>query len=322
MAFAWFLEYWAAGGRASAEKGRQWLLGVEGLGVEKGVEGGVESGNGGGLDGDRADVAEGRGSKLIDASLALPTAPPSGSKPRDAKLADAKLADATSAESKPTASTPPEPTPAVTTKIKKTSWGDDDDDDDDDLPPPPPRPPSPPTPPPPRMTPMDGCTPPMELVSLDLQPSWGPYVQALHSARGTEKYTFHQWNINGGIDALTASGLPALDLCIISNVLVYCTDQPTADVLHELLTTHRVHAILINERGAEQKMVDMLEQRGVVVVRLMDNNVGGRDDRQLLLLPPGSSPPPCLSAGSEGEGGGEGGGSIFPNVPYEEGKHM
>jgi len=94
------------------------------------------------------------------------------------------------------------------------------------------------------------------------------------------------------VDALRASALPALDLCIISNVLVYCTDEPTADVLSALLTTHGVHAILINERGAEQKMVEMLERRDVVVVRLMDQVNGVRDDRQLLLLPPGSPPPP------------------------------
>jgi hypothetical protein len=47
-----------------------------------------------------------------------------------------------------------------------------------------------------------------------------------------------------------------------------------------------VHAILINERGAEQKMVEMLTRRSIRVTRLMANQSGGRDDRQLLLLPP------------------------------------
>ena len=42
-----------------------------------------------------------------------------------------------------------------------------------------------------------------------------------------------------------------------------------------------MRAILVNERGAEQKMVDMLQRRGIDVVRLLDQ-FGGRDDRQLL----------------------------------------
>jgi len=80
-------------------------------------------------------------------------------------------------------------------------------------------------------------------------------------------------------------------------VLVHCTDEPTADVLAALLTTHGVHAILINERGVEQKMVEMLTQRGVVVVRLLSQSAG-RDDRQLLVLPPGAAPlSPGLSEG-------------------------
>jgi hypothetical protein len=32
----------------------------------------------------------------------------------------------------------------------------------------------------------------------------------------------------------------------------------------------------------------MLERRGIVVVRLLDQESAGRDDRQLLFLPPGS----------------------------------
>ena len=39
-------------------------------------------------------------------------------------------------------------------------------------------------------------------------------------------------------------------------MLVYCTDEPSADVLAALLTSG-VQAILLNERGAEQKMVTM-----------------------------------------------------------------
>jgi hypothetical protein len=41
-------------------------------------------------------------------------------------------------------------------------------------------------------------------------------------------------------------------------VLVYCTDEPTADVLSKLLLSGGVRAILINERGGEQKMIEMV----------------------------------------------------------------
>ena len=38
----------------------------------------------------------------------------------------------------------------------------------------------------------------------------------------------------------------------------------------------RVHAILLNERGAEQKIIEMVERRGIVVVRLMSQVRGAR----------------------------------------------
>ena len=159
-----------------------------------------------------------------------------------------------------------------------------------------------------------GQPPPLRLVSLDLQPSWEPYVLALPSASSTAAYSFAQWNIKETVDAVTRSACPRLDVCLISNVLVYCTDEPTADVLTALLTVHGVHCILINERGAEQKMVEMVERRGVVVTRLMDQS-GGRDDRQLLLLPPGTPRP--VEAGTAARGRA----AVFPNVPYEENKY-
>ena len=202
--------------------------------------------------------------------------------------------------------------------------------------------------------------PHLRLASLDLQPTWEPYVLALPDAKSQAEYSFAQWNIKEAVDAVTRSGLPRIDLCLISNVLVYCTDEATADVLTSLLTTHKVHAILINERGAEQKMVDMLQRRGIVVVRLMDQVGGVRDDRQLLLLPPGSTPPEDAAKGTEQgdvtgaadakekapaassqdvrassqdvrsggatgpssrEGRQRAGLAVFPNVPYEEAKH-
>merc|ERR1712087_257955 len=104
--------------------------------------------------------------------------------------------------------------------------------------------------------------------SLDLQPTWEPYVLEL-GTNSPHRYSFAQWDIHSGIDPVERSGCGPIHLCIISNVLVYCTDEQTADVLTSLLE-NGVRAILLNERGAEQRMVDMVRQRGVSVVRLMN----------------------------------------------------
>eukprot|EP00900_Chrysochromulina_parva_P024422 jgi/Chrpa1/6613/Chrysochromulina_OHIO_Genome00003637-RA len=168
--------------------------------------------------------------------------------------------------------------------------------------------------------------PALHLVSLDLQPSWEPYVKALRGPSSSATYSFAQWDAHAGVAVLAASAhadaaCDGLEVCLISNVLVHCTDEPTADVLAALLTTHGVHAILINERGVEQKMVEMLTQRGVVVVRLLSQSAG-RDDRQLLVLPPGAAPlSPGLSEGGAPVPDGARDGcrapterSVFPNV--------
>ena len=60
------------------------------------------------------------------------------------------------------------------------------------------------------------CLPPMRLASLDLQPSWEPYVLALPGARSTSQYSFAQWNIKESVDAVARSGCPSIELCIIS----------------------------------------------------------------------------------------------------------
>ena len=110
-------------------------------------------------------------------------------------------------------------------------------------------------------------------------------------------------------------------------------------MLTDLLEKRGVRAILVNERGAEQAMIEMLQARGIEVTRLMDNQSGGRDDRQLLLKAPSAAaaiqlpiaspfgarkgsawadsededeeppPPPTVAA------------AVFPNVPYEENKY-
>ena len=193
-------------------------------------------------------------------------------------------------------------------------------------------------------------------------------------------YRFGQWNIRSesaiaDVLACTSGGPP--DLCMVSNVLVYCaaaggeappaslalggdgapppppppgrsprrpqarplgrsprpreggsarpqrrrgpalrppgTDEASADVFATLLDPAKggVKAVLLNERGGEQKMIELVEKRGVVVVKLLSQeSAAGRDDRQLIFLPPGTTPPALSPAGP----------STFPNVPYEEAK--
>ena len=72
-------------------------------------------------------------------------------------------------------------------------------------------------------------------------------------------------------------------------------------------------------------MIEMVQRRGVHVVRLMENQQGGRDDRQLLLLPAEAPQPPSpSSANPTADAHAQAAAhsmSVFPNVPYEEAKY-
>uniref|UniRef100_A0A7S4FAZ1 Uncharacterized protein n=1 Tax=Chrysotila carterae TaxID=13221 RepID=A0A7S4FAZ1_CHRCT len=171
----------------------------------------------------------------------------------------------------------------------------------------------------------------MDLVSLDLQPSWAPYVHAL-GEDSLHNYSFAQWDVHADESAVLATrracGAESIQLCLISNVMVYCSDEATADVLTQLLAGG-VRAILINERGADQRIVGMVQRRGVVVLRLMRQEAG-RDDRQLVFLPPGSDLLDSLPSVWHENGTAEKlsyatfppKSPVFPNVPYEENKFL
>ena len=82
-----------------------------------------------------------------------------------------------------------------------------------------------------------------------MQPSWEPYVAVLGETEGGEggggggcgaTYRFGQWDIKGEggrPGATTRAACCELDLCLISNVLVYCTDEDSAEVLRGLRHT-------------------------------------------------------------------------------------
>lgn len=153
------------------------------------------------------------------------------------------------------------------------------------------------TPPPPKKT---------EFASLDLQPSWVEYVDLLG-------YEFVQWDVHRPDVRALAGGCAEGVVCLLSNIMCYCTDEETADLFARLLDGP-VAAIVANERGAEQGICPKLTRRGVVVIKLLDNDVVGRDDRQLIFLPPGSAPTlPGIPLADETY-------RVFPNVPYEEKK--
>lgn len=87
----------------------------------------------------------------------------------------------------------------------------------------------------------------LKLISLDLQPSWEAYVAELGrqtagwaSAAVSSSYAFVQADLTrmlraGGLRAhvsaalgeATDDGGEPIDLCLISNVLIYCSDEPT-----------------------------------------------------------------------------------------------
>ena len=146
---------------------------------------------------------------------------------------------------------------------------------------------------------------PHAFASLDLQPSWREYVDLLG-------YGFSQWDVHQpDLDSLL-KGTEGV-VCLLSNIMCYCTDEATADLFYALLTTHKCAAIVANERGAEQGILPKLERRGAVVVKLLDNTVVGRDDRQFIVLPPGHAPLTGVPLAEDAD-------RVFPNVPYEEKK--
>lgn len=149
--------------------------------------------------------------------------------------------------------------------------------------------------------------PGLTLASLDLQPSWETYVSLLG-------YEFQHWDVHDS-DSAPITGQATRVVCLLSNILCYCTDDATADFFCHLLESGKVAAILANERGAEQRMCGLLERRGVTVVRFLDQSSAGRDDRQLAFLPP-STPAslPNIPLADDAL-------RVFPNQPYEERKN-
>ena len=158
--------------------------------------------------------------------------------------------------------------------------------------------------------------PKLSFASFDLQASWQRYVDILG-------YGFQQWDVHGPEALQSVLNLVPKDdgarvVCMLSNILCYCSDDQTADLFYDLLTS-RVTAIVVNERGAVQGIVGMLQRRNIRVLRLLDQITAGRDDRQLVFLPPLSDAdqnttlPDTIPLPDDFF-------TVLPNQPYEEKK--
>jgi len=153
-----------------------------------------------------------------------------------------------------------------------------------------------------------------ELVSLDLEESWDPYVRLLG-------YKFRKWDIQKGefvSDVREALGTGAtedfkVDFVVISYVFYhYMRSKESIDMLKNYLEKESGNAVLISTRF--EKLVDRvreLEDRGLKVVKLIDQG-WGRDDRQLVVLPSRFEADEAAKR--------QNGPPAFPNVPYEEHK--
>lgn len=152
----------------------------------------------------------------------------------------------------------------------------------------------------------------LQCINTDIQPTWREYSEALG-------FGFSVFDIFDG-KLHEACGVDAIDYVIVSYVCIYVAKQPghpkheaVCDNFKRLLESG-VRAILVSERSEETAACDMMEARGVPVVRLICQDQG-KDERQSLFLSaataPLPKPPPPRSADEE---------LTFANVPFEEHK--
>ena len=149
----------------------------------------------------------------------------------------------------------------------------------------------------------------LELICMDLCEAWRPYAELLG-------FTFIHYNINNG-NLLDAIGLSPgqLHYCIVSCVMIYVTNDRTLDMFHKLIHEDRVHAILMSERGEKTDACSMMEDRGGVVIRLIDPTPG-RDERQSVMC--ASDVRDTYLHETSGDYRKRYNDLTFPNVPYEE----
>ena len=141
--------------------------------------------------------------------------------------------------------------------------------------------------------------------SLDLQPGWRPYAEAL----GCHFVAPFDVSKITPRDVVQACQGP-IDILVISYLFIYCTTPRTADLLQHLLVKGLVKCLFVSERTHDQDIVQLLVERGLSVTPLMPQS-GGKDQRQLLVLDRSRVQATQASVLDED--------SAFPNVPFARG---
>uniref|UniRef100_A0A7S3K2G5 Uncharacterized protein n=1 Tax=Aureoumbra lagunensis TaxID=44058 RepID=A0A7S3K2G5_9STRA len=155
--------------------------------------------------------------------------------------------------------------------------------------------------------------PKLNMFSLDLQPAWKPYAESLGVIfRGPFDVTKATTSsLLSACDCSDSAPHDIIDILVISYLLIYCTNAHTADLLAHLLTSKKVSMLLISERTHSQDIVQLLEQRGLVVHPLMPQSRYEPDQRQLLVLTADTARSMSTTALSDN--------LTFHNVPFAKG---
>ncbi|KAL7541719.1 hypothetical protein ACHAXR_011153 [Thalassiosira sp. AJA248-18] len=155
----------------------------------------------------------------------------------------------------------------------------------------------------------------LELICMDLCPAWRPYVEQL-GFRFVGEYDINE----EGNDPLRAAGLERglpIHFCIVSCVMIYCTNNNTMNMFRKLVHEGGVKAILVSERGERTSACTMMEDLGVKVIRLIDQS-NGMDERQAIWCSQEFSDEQLRTCSPDFEAHQDE--SVFPNVPYCEHK--
>ena len=151
------------------------------------------------------------------------------------------------------------------------------------------------------------AAPDFRLYSIDLQPGWKPYAEALGCAFAAPFDVLEA----SPDDLVAAAGGKPVDVLLVSYLLIYCTSDRTADFFHNLLARKLAKVLLISERTHDQDIVKLLEARGLAVIPLMPQR-NGNDQRQLLVLLAEHRRPLKGEADAYPD-------PVFPNVPFARG---
>mmetsp|Transcript_30403 Transcript_30403/g.35879 ORF Transcript_30403/g.35879 Transcript_30403/m.35879 type:complete len:287 (-) Transcript_30403:70-930(-) len=152
---------------------------------------------------------------------------------------------------------------------------------------------------------------PLELISLDLMPTWDYIVNAMNMKFGVYDIEGKSKSMFDVIDELnqTPKGTSenayqtgCVTYVIISYVMIYVSTDEVCDMFAKLLANGNVRTILVSERGKKTQALSMMAKRGIEVHRLISID----DERQSMWLKHGTRlKPPNATVPT-----------TFPNQPF------